>query len=127
MLSESLPLAHCYLVIIGILVFTILSIYIYVYNHKIDIDNEWRSVFRKYGLSDKDIDLISHDDDSWYYDGISTCVGYGDWNDLCPKYQRYCSNEPMFGNRKMQAKAVIEAIRNSGTHKECPLIYKGTN
>lgn len=101
-------------------------LYIFLYDHKKSISDDqiWLESFSKVGIDPQD---MTHDDTTWYYRRISTCVGYGDWNDQCPKYENYCSSNKKFGTPSQQALAIKEALLNGGTHELCPLIYAGTN
>ena len=127
--SESSVGAHRYLFIAGFIVLVAFLIYGFWCDHKepIDMDPVWITSFKKQNLSTEQIDSITHDNGTWYYNGVSTCVGYGDWNDKCPRHENYCEGGKVIGDSDMQAKAVSEAIRNGGQHPMCPLIYKGAD
>lgn len=111
-----------------------LVVYGFYYDHKEYINDpsnpnmqEWMDSFHSVGAPDPIIDDITHDDDTWYYRGSSTCVGYGDWSDECPRHEVYCGGDKKMGDSKAQAKAVLEALKNGGKHPECPLMYPGAN
>lgn len=103
--------------------------YAFWYDHKNDIGNsDFESIFREKGLSQKNIDKISHDDDMWYHGNKSTCVGYSsDENEECPKFQEVCVGGKTFGSIERQINEVIKAVRNGGTHEDCPLVYEGAD
>lgn len=108
-------------------------IYVYVCDHKTSIsdDKDWVDAFSKCGLSETEIDYITHDYDEWYHRGLNTCVAFGDFEDDCDFRNSFCAKgEPpktKFGNRLDQAKAVFDSIQNGGKHKLCPIIYSGAD
>lgn len=111
-----------------------LVIYGFYYDHKEYINDdsnpnsqEWIDNFKKAGAPEQIIDDITHDDDTWYYQGSSTCVGYGDWDDMCPRHEVFCGGGKKMGNANQQALSVMDALRNGGRHPECPLLYSGAN
>ena len=112
------------------LAFTLLLLfflgYDFLYDHKENIQNskEWLDVFIKEGIDPKD---MSHDESVWYYKRRSTCVGYGDWEEECPRSENWCAGGGTFGDSSQQAKGVKDAITNGGVHPDCPLIYAGAN
>jgi hypothetical protein len=62
-------------------------------------------------------------DDVWHYQGMSTCVCYGeDPNEICPKNECYCGGGDVMGSKDLQMLAVKEAIKNGGEHPKCPLL-----
>ena len=103
-------------------------LYVYYTDHRdfIEQDEVWTQAFKRKGLSDYEISDISHDDTNWYYKGISTCVGYGDYTTKCPMSEVYCSalKTETYGNPDEQASAETQAIQNSSGayHPSCPLI-----
>lgn len=101
-------------------------LYVFSYDHKQGIDDNqvWVEAFKNVGIDPKN---MTHDDSTWYYKQRSTCVGYGDWEEVCPKYENYCAANKVFGTPLQQARAIKEALINGGTHKECPIIYAGAN
>lgn len=117
---------HKYLWLSGILLLLFFVGYVFYHNHKENIQNSdiWTAEFEGVGINSKD---ISHDEGVWYYRNFPTCVGYGDWNDECPKYESYCAGGKSFGDPKTQVKAIKQALENGGTHPECPLIYAGAD
>lgn len=132
MFQETGLLAHLYLYIIGIVALSLFLIYGFVYDHKTGItdhehQSEWVSNFKKHGLTDEQIRDIQHDDNVWYYQGVSVCVGYGDEKEECPKHETVCSGGDTFGNVSQQTVSVVLAIQKGGKHPECPLIYPSTN
>lgn len=98
--------------------------YIYWYDHKEFIDEtHWKRRFEKEGL--KNIYDVRHDNDSWFYKGKSTCVGYSEENMVCPEYETHCAGGETYGTYDQQVKSVLDSIKNGGTHIDCPLIYEG--
>jgi len=102
--------------------------YVYWFDHKEYIDDtHWRKIFNRYGLG-KEIYNIKHDSDVWFYKGKNTCVGYSEENEgICPKYENYCAGGDNYGTYEQQVKAIYQAIKNEGSHPDCPLIYEGSN
>lgn len=131
-LTESGLIAHKYFYVVGVVLLILFLIYVFFYNHITEVDTKndvWYREFTNVGLTDKQIHDLTHDDNVWYYQGISTCVGYGDWNEMCPKNETYCAGKEgdTFGDAKRQAYALRFAISKGGEHPDCPLVYKGTN
>lgn len=125
-LREDSLVAHKYLFCSIVIIFIFFLLYVYCTDHRdyIEIDNIWTTAFSKAGLSPQEIENISHDGTHWYYKGVSTCVGYGDWDEECPMSEAFCSSpsKAVYGNPDDQATAVTRAIRNNGIHELCPLI-----
>ena len=95
--------------------------------YSISDDEIWRHVFEQLGGNIYIPDL-SHDEDQWFYKGVPTCVGYGDWkHGECPDHKVTCFRDNKYGYPLEQATIVISAIKNGGQDKECPLIYIGAN
>jgi len=118
---------HIFLWLAGILLFLFFIGYVFLYDHKEGIANSeiWDNEFRRVGINPED---MSHDDSTWYYKRLSTCVGYGgEWEQECPRHENYCSGGKTFGDAKNQVKAIVEALKNRGTHPGCPLIYVGAD
>ena len=125
---------HFYLIVAGAIMLFCLVVYGFCYDHKDHINDdsnpnsqEWIDSFHSAGAPDPIVDDITHDDDTWYYQNSSTCVGYGDWDDVCPRHEVYCGGNKKMGDSKIQAKAVVEALKNGGKHPKCPLLYPGAN
>jgi hypothetical protein len=120
---------HLYFLVGGCILFIFFIIYGFWFDHKEPIlfDTEWRSEFKKAGVPDPIIDGLAHDDTTWYYDDVSTCVAYGDWDDKCPRHENYCAGGMNIGDRYGQAREVYAALKNGGQHVKCPLIYPGAN
>lgn len=119
--------AHLYLWIAGI-VFAILFIgYTFWFDHKshIDENESWVSRFENEGLSREQINDLTHDDTMWYYQRKSTCVGYGEPNEACPKNENFCSGGSTYGDFSKQAEEIAMALKKGGVHPDCPLIYLG--
>jgi hypothetical protein len=113
----------------GIMLFFVV-VYGYFYDHKesIEFDTKWKTAMKKVGLPDGVIADISHDEDTWYYMGKNLCVGYGDDDDKCKRHEQYCAGDnKIMGTADEQALAVAHALRNGGTHPDCPLLYSGIN
>ena len=122
--------AHGYLFIGGIVLLLMFLIYVFICEHKTDIEgnNMWHNAFKNAGLTQKQISNISHDDHMWYYKSASTCVGFsGDFSKNCYRYQNYCAGGDRYGDETLQAKSVKDAIDNGGEHPMCPLIYPGAD
>jgi len=124
---------HKYLLLFASILMVMFIIYAYYTEHKIPIgygifkDKDWISAFTQVGLNKSDIDLLEHDSDVWYYNGNNTCVAYGSPVDKCDYASYMCSNGSIpnvtHGTRLQQAKNVVDAIRQGGLHKDCPVIY----
>jgi hypothetical protein len=105
-------------------------LYVYFYEHKISIDDSevWSTAFQRVGLQ-KEIPLVTHDEEMWYHRGIATCVGYSgniSGEKSCDRSIFYCPGSvAKYGTAEEQALAVREAIRAGGEHPKCPLIYPG--
>ena len=119
-----MPNEHVYLWLGGALLLLLFIVYVFWHDHKENIDDDWAGKFRAIGIDPKD---MTHDDGVWYYRRRSTCVGYGDWTDECPKHESYCAGGKVFGDSQTQVNAVGAALNNGGTHPECPLIYVGAD
>lgn len=117
---------HLYLWLGGVLLFTFFMGYAFWYDHKERINNsqEWVTAFTSVGINPRD---MAHDEGVWYYKGRSTCVGYGDWNDECPRHECYCAGGKTFGDSITQARAIKKALESGGTHQGCPLMYAGAD
>jgi len=116
--------SHKYLWLAGILLFVLFLGYVFWHDHKHSIsdDFQWVEKFLRVGVDPKD---ITHDESVWYYKRRSTCVGYGDWKDECPKHESYCAGERIFGDANAQVDAIKKALERGGVHPECPLVYAG--
>jgi hypothetical protein len=134
MLTERSLKSHLYLYIAGVVLFILFLGYTFWYDHKTDVDGNEAAAeaFRKEGLSEEQISRIRHDDDVWYYDGRSTCVGYSshdnDSSERCPYFQSVCagSKARTFGSLSDQVREVAKVIKSGKTqHPDCPLIYEG--
>jgi hypothetical protein len=93
-------------------------------SHRFSSDH-YKDVAEKYYL---DENLLTHDDDSWYYDGKWTCVSYRPY-DECMRDYRYMNVCPT-KNKQLtsteiedQLFAVRQSIENGGEHPQCPTIY----
>lgn len=107
-------------------------IYVYVCDHKESVvdDDDWTNAFVQSGLDRAELEFVTHDSDVWYHRGVSTCVGYGDFEDTCDYHLSVCSSGVIpytkCGDREEQAREVLLAIRSGGEHPQCPIIYPGT-
>src|SRR5438105_4042679 len=117
---------HFYLWSGAVLLFLFFAVYVFWYEHKrgISHDQDWVERFKIAGIDPRD---ITHDEGVWYYKRRSTCVGYGDWDDECPRHENYCSGRKTFGDAQLQVTSILRAINNNGTHPECPLVYTGAS
>lgn len=142
-LNEKSKNAFLYLTIAAIIILVIFLIYIFQVNHKYNIDDNamWSNLFKNAGFNSTEILNITHDDDTWYYKGLSTCVGYGNsqgsltshgshlgashgsLKTRCTKSDYYCGGGDIVGTPKQQVQAVKDAILNGGEHILCPRIY----
>lgn len=126
--------AHFYLVIAAGVMLFCLVVYGFIYDHKeyVTIEenpnsDEWIQSFKNVGIPSAIMDDIAHDDDTWYYNDMALCVGYGDWNDKCKKHETFCAGGSTNGNADDQARAILVALRNGWRHPGCPLLYSGAN
>lgn len=108
--------SHFYLFVIAIIFLLFFIWYAFLYEHKNNMNNKF--------LTLPDMKNLTHDESVWYVDGKSTCVGYGNKEENCPKHESYCCGDTTFGDMKSQIFAVEHAIRNKGIHPDCPIIYK---
>lgn len=115
---------HENILILSVVLLIMFLLYIYFYDHKSTSD-VWERHFQNAGLTPDDIGDINHDDSVWYYQRISTCVGYGDEEEGCSKTDHYCAGGTTFGSPQDQVRAVAEAVKKGGIHSECPHIYQG--
>ena len=121
---------HKYLFLAALILFILFVIYVYVCNHKVDVSSNllWTEAFTGVGISAAMIDLATHDDSMWYYEGYPTCVAYGgDFSRKCLPHEHYCSGGSVYGTPDQQASAIKDALQNGGEHPQCPLIYPGVN
>lgn len=122
--------AHTYLFIAGLILLSFFLGYVFLSKHKSSISSSsiWTKIFTQIRLDNK-INNISHDYSMWYYNGESTCVGYGDFSDKCHSYENICSGDEnmIYGTPFEQATNVKIAINNGGVHPDCPLVYQGTD
>jgi hypothetical protein len=130
-LSEKGKYAHACLCVAGIVLLIVVLIYVYICEHKVGIlDSEvWKKAFEDHGLG-KEIEHITHDDEMWYHNEVSTCVAYrGSVNDskACNRSDKFCSGGKTYGNYDQQVLAIKEALMNGGEHPLCPLIYPGAD
>jgi NAD-dependent dihydropyrimidine dehydrogenase PreA subunit len=119
--------AHLYLCIAGLVFLILFFGYVFWFEHKEKIQGDWEERFENAGLTKEQISDITHDDSMWYYQRMSTCVGYGNPEDKCPSHESYCSNGNTFGSFEKQASEVSKSIKKGGVHEDCPLIYSGAD
>ena len=117
---------HFYLWVSALVAFIGFVLYSFVQEHKIKIKGRqmWKEAYSKFGV---DRTKMSHDDGMWYYDGQSTCVGYGTLTEKCPRSECYCAGNKTFGSVEQQSSAVATAIKNGGVHPLCPVVYEGAS
>lgn len=129
MFREGSIVAHSYFWTAAIVFLILFMGYIFWFDHKEGIDESdlWVPLLEKKGLTPKQIRKLSHDDSTWYYKRLSTCVGFGSPNEHCNKSENYCVGGDTFGSYEKQAEEVIVALSNNGIHPHCPLIYIGTD
>ena len=137
MFTEASIVAHYYFFLAGIVLLILFLGYAFWYGHRGGIDEieDFVSLFKKEGLSDKEIENITHDYDVWYYKNKSTCVGYSSDDgsnanssaDACPYFQEFCAGNDghTFGSVNDQIREAVNAIKMGGTHPKCPIIYQG--
>jgi len=118
-----------YLFVFASILLAMFLIYVYVCDHKEEVDSDWIDAFIIAGLPKEEIEFITHDSDVWYHRGVNTCVSYGDFEDSCDYHLAVCSRgEPPHvknGTREEQANAVVKAIKSGGEHPWCPIVYPG--
>lgn len=121
---------HGFLMIAAGILLAMFLFFVYLCDHQSTIsDNEqWIYALTNSGISKSDIEKLTHDDSMWFYNGISTCVGYsGDENDKCSRFESVCSNNDRFGTFEDQARNIKYALEKNGVHPRCPLIYDGAD
>nr|QBK86300.1 MAG: hypothetical protein LCMAC102_00950 [Marseillevirus LCMAC102] len=129
-LTETGIQAHSYLFVVGIVSLIMFLVYVYICEHKTNIEGNgvWEDIFQHIGMTPTQISELSHDDTTWYYQKISTCVAYNEnFSGRCQKHESFCAGGEFFGDVLTQAKAVKLAIDKGGEHPSCPLIYPGTD
>ncbi len=126
--------SHFYVIMAAALLLFFVVVYGFHYDHKEHINLsthpnsvEWVESFREAGVHPLVVDDITHDDDHWYYQGNSLCVGYGDWSAKCQRHESYCGGGKLVGTMKEQTTAIFEALKNGGSHPMCPLLYPGAH
>ena len=120
---------HSFLVVLAVVLLITFLIYVFVVEHKTNVEGNdlWQIAFRKVGLTKDQIADLTHDDEMWYYQGVSTCINYGDWDDTCPKHEGVCAGGDTYGNAMQQAAEIRLALQKGGVHPGCPLIYSGAD
>ena len=117
---------HGILFLANLLLFLVFLCYVLIAEHRTEVDDEkYKTRFKDLGLTESQIDKISHDDDLWYFQGESTCVGYSaSPSTRCPKNFCICSGETYetYGTFEQQSKDVAEFIQGK-LKKTCPLVY----
>jgi hypothetical protein len=126
---------HLYLCIAISAILFLYIVYVFFYNHKVNITDTdtsdiWTKTLLNAGLKHKDIEKLYHDEDGWYYQyptgKRSLCIGYGDSQEECLKFETVCAGEDTYGSLEEQAREISLAIRH-GIHPECPIIYNGSD
>jgi hypothetical protein len=124
---------HLDLILGGLILLGMFLVYGFIAKHQRHIhhDSAWTDTFKKFGV---DPSGITHDEDTWYYNGKTTCVAYGPSSlgqdpggkgpDGCNQSESFCSGGfGKYGSMEEQAKAVADAIHGTGLHSGCPIIY----
>ena len=120
-----------FLFLYSAVLFAIFLVYTFYCDHKVQLSDEWTQLFIDVGVDPQDIDRIQHDDDVWYIDGRSTCVGYGAPGGYCDYRTVYCTKgippHTNHGDMKEQVLCVCESLFAKGQHIKCPLLYSSAN
>ena len=126
---HSIPRQQFYLVCLALIMLFVFLGYVFLSEHKYHVDNDpfWIELFEKNGLSKKELSKITHDENVWYHNNKSTCVGFGEPNNKCILSDQVCCgglSTQTFGDYTDQVKAVILSISSEGgKHPDCPLLY----
>lgn len=133
---------HLWIWLGALILFVMFVIYGFIAKHHKHIhhDSTWNELFEKGGLSPKEIEKITHDEDTWYYDGKTTCVKYGVKSnsgtdsflgiDLeCDSSEGVCAGGlNNYGSKMDQVDLIVQAIKsgkdeNGYIHEQCPILY----
>jgi len=121
-LQESNMYAHTVLWCAGFVLLFIIFLHLILRSPN-EVGDNYKDDFIKQGISQSDIESLSHDDEIWYYKNIPTCVAYaGKYTKKCNKNTTYCGGGDIVGTPSQQAQAILQAIKNDGIHPLCPLI-----
>lgn len=71
------------------------------------LESYWEAMFNNSGY---DYALFSVVNGVWYYDGVSTCVGKGQYWGVCPFHHVHCSGYSTYGWGSDQTHAVLDAL-----------------
>jgi len=71
------------------------------------IEAYWATMYNNTGY---DFSLFSCFNNIWFYDGVSTCVGKGQYWDICPFHFLHCAGDITYGWGSQQRDAVIDAL-----------------
>ena len=82
-----------FLFLYSAVLFAIFLTYVFYCDHKTHLSDDWNEVFSGIGIHKKIVETIQHDNDVWYVNGQSTCVGYGVPGEYCDYKTVYCTNE----------------------------------
>jgi len=120
-MAQGITHKGAFLVVVGL--FWIVVTYAFIISNQVSIKHsKWESYLGDIGGD------VTHDDDMWFYKGVSTCVQYnGNFEEECDKSVGVCAGGTTYGNYIQQTNAVKRAARNSGVHPRCPLVYYGTD
>ena len=101
--------------------------YVFFVEHEVTPTQRWKTAFATQNIPNDKIENISHDEQVWSFDGVSTCVCYGgEFDALCDKSNCVCAGGATFGDYDQQASTVKSALKNNGEHPSCPTFYYGT-
>lgn len=101
--------------------------YVFFVEHEVTLTQRWKTAYATQQLSNDKIENITHDEQVWSYNGVSTCVCYGgDFNGKCDKSNCVCAGGKTFGDYSQQVSFVKNALENNGEHPNCPIFYYGT-
>lgn len=86
------------------------------------IESYWATMFNNTGT---DFSLFSCFNGVWFYDGVSTCVGKGQYWDICPFHFLQCPGAITYGYGSQQRDAVLAAIAMPNGkfpgYEDCPI------
>merc|ERR1719235_561949 len=80
----------------------------------------WCDKLSTAGLTSPQVGAVTEQEKVWYYNGQSTGVGKGQYNEACDSTKVVCAGVTTFGTATNQATAVKEAIANGGVHPNAP-------
>ena len=104
---------------LGVLVFGVVLCFaflIFIFGSKKEnyLGDYWWKLFSGVGLLAKEIDNLTHNEDTWFYNGSPTCVAFDG--------SAYDNHESIKNSNDLGvAKSIKNFIRNS--NNTCPIIY----